>query len=188
MRDVSMASDGDFSRKNLITRYNNDLGNDLGNLLNRVVSMIGRYREGQVPEAGEAGDLERELRAVAEDSLKRAAALIEIWDLDDALEAIWGLVRRGNQYLEERQPWRLAKDPAATATLDTTLWSAAEATRLAAVMLAPFIPASSSRILAQLGLRPLEDGDWQARGRWGTEAMTTVSEPTPLFPRIDVEV
>ncbi|CAN5552954.1 methionine--tRNA ligase [soil metagenome] len=187
MRDVSLSSDGDFSRRNLIGRYNNDLGNDLGNLLNRVVSMIGRYRDGVISPPGDAGDLERELRATAEASRAQAEALIEIWDLDDALDAIWQLVRRANQYIEERQPWRLAKDPESSEILDTTLWSAAEATRLAAVLLAPYIPTTSDKILAQLGLTPLQDGDWVKRGNWGADQYFRVGKPEPLFPRIDLD-
>ncbi|CAN5730952.1 methionine--tRNA ligase [soil metagenome] len=187
MRDVSLASDGDFSRANLIKRYNDDLGNDLGNLLNRVVSMIGRYRNGSVPGSTAPGDLEAELRLTAETSRARAETLLEAWDLDDAVEAIWQLVRRTNQYLEERQPWKLAKDPARAGDLDTTLWSAAEATRLAAVLLAPYIPTTADRIMEQLGLPPLRAGDWKTRGNWGSDQFGEVGQAVPLFPRIEVE-
>jgi methionyl-tRNA synthetase len=186
MRDVSIASDGDFSRANLIRRYNNDLGNDLGNLLNRVVSMVGRYRDGAIPAAGsEEGEPELALRRVADAARRDGEALIQAWDLDDALEAIWTLVRRANQYLEERQPWRLAKDQASASLLDTTLWSAAEATRMAALLLAPYIPSTSDRIRAQLGLDPLRDGDWRTIGSWGSERLTRIQAEGTLFPRIE---
>lgn len=187
MRDVSLASDGDFSRANLIHRYNSDLGNDLGNLLNRVVAMIGRYRQGVVPAASQSGELERDLQHVAAESMSHARRLIEIWDLDDALNAIWQLVRRTNQYLEERQPWKLAKDADRAADLDTTLWSAAEGTRLAALMLAPYIPATADRIMSQLGLPPVEAGDLETRGGWGSVSYAHVGVPEPLFPRIEIE-
>jgi methionyl-tRNA synthetase len=187
MREVSLASDGDFSRVNLIHRYNNDLGNDLGNLLNRVVSMIGRYRQGAVPARGEAGELERDLESVAGESIAHGRRLIEVWDLDDALTAIWQLVRRTNQYLEERQPWKLAKDPERAAELDTTLWSAAEGTRLAGLMLAPFIPTTADRIMGQLGLPAIEHGDLKKLGQWGAVEFGAVGMPEPLFPRIEVE-
>jgi methionyl-tRNA synthetase len=187
MREVSVGLDGDFSRANLIRRYNDDLGNDLGNLLNRVVSMIGRYRDGVVPQPTASADLEAELRQTAETSKVRAEALLEAWDLDDALEAIWQLVRRTNQYLEERQPWKLAKDPEQAAALDTTLWSAAEGTRLAAILLAPYIPTTSNRILEQLGLPALQNGDWVNRGQWGADQYDQVGKPEPLFPRIEIE-
>jgi len=187
MRDVSLASDGDFSRANLIRRHNTDLGNDLGNLLNRVVSMIGRYRGGVVPQPGEPGELELELRAVAEAARDNSALEIERWDLDDALDAIWTLVRRANQYLEARQPWKLAKLPENAGALDSTLWSAAEATRLIALFLAPFIPTTSDRIMDQLGLPPVEPGDWIAKGVWGAVELGQTRLAGPLFPRIETE-
>jgi methionyl-tRNA synthetase len=185
MRDVSLSSDGDFSRANLIHRYNSDLGNDLGNLLNRVVSMIGRYRDGAVPSPGDVGELERDLRATAEQSRQHAERLIEEWDLDDALNAIWQLVRRTNQYLEERQPWRAAKDPGRSEELDTTLWFAAEGTRLAGLLLAPYLPATADRVMAQLGLPALRLGDWVDCGQWGSVPFSRVGAPEPLFPRIE---
>lgn len=185
MRDVSLASDGDFSRANLIRRHNDDLGNDLGNLLNRVVAMIGRYRNGEVPIPEGPGALEDDLRRVAEDARDRAAAQLDAWDLDDALESIWSLVRRANQYLEERQPWKLARQPAAASLLDTALWSAAEATRLAAILLAPYIPTTADRIMAQLGLPSIPDGAWTRDAEWGTTTFTRVNPAGPLFPRIE---
>jgi methionyl-tRNA synthetase len=184
-RDVSFASDGDFSTANLIQRHNSDLGNDLGNLLNRVVAMIGRYHGGDVPKPGEPGEPELSLRKVAEDASAQAAKLIEAWDLDGALDALWLLVRRANQYLEERQPWKLAKNPEAQETLDTTLWTAAEATRLIAIYLAPFIPSTSDRMLAQLGLDPVTPGAWTRDAIWGCVDFTQVQAPVPLFPRIE---
>ncbi len=185
MRDVSFSSDGDFSRANLIQRHNSDLGNDLGNLLNRVVSMIGLYRGGDVPTPGEPGELELSLRSVAEAAGANGAAAIDAWDLDGALDAIWSLVKRANQYLEERKPWLLAKQPEAIQTLDTTLWTAAEASRLIAIYLAPFIPTTSDRMMAQLGLDSITDGAWNRDGSWGAVTFSQVKPPVPLFPRIE---
>jgi methionyl-tRNA synthetase len=187
MRDLSFSSDGDFSRSKLIRRYNDDLGNDLGNLLNRVVSMIGRYRSGAVPAPGESGDLEADLRLVAEQANVKAAHHIDRWELNEALEHIWLLVRRANQYLEGRKPWMLAKDEANAALLDTTLYTAAEATRLAGLFLAPFMPGTSDRIMAQLGLESVRDGAWISEGAWGSVTFTDVNSAGPLFPRIEVE-
>ena len=187
MRDVSLSSDGDFSRANLIRRHNDDLGNDLGNLLNRVVSMIGRYRDGEIPTPGDAGPLEADMQRMAAEAKEKSSALIEAWDLDDALDAIWVFVKRTNQYLEERQPWKQAKDPEQAKDLDTTLWTAAESLRLAAIQLAPFIPGSADKIMAQLGLPDLSDGDAVTRGTWGSESFGTVNPLGPIFPRIEIE-
>ena len=191
LRDVSFTSDGDFSRARLIRRHNDDLGNDLGNLLNRVVSMIGRYRGGVIPEGGKNGEdgkggrPEVELREVVEAAKARAEASIEAWSLNDALDGIWTAIRRTNQYLEERRPWTLAKQPDQAAELDTTLWSAAEATRIVALLLAPFLPSTADRILAQLGLSAAVDGAWRDQATWGAVALGTVAPAGPLFPRIE---
>lgn len=187
MREMTFTSDGDFSRANLIRRYNNDLGNDLGNLLNRVVSMIGRYRAKAVPKSIQPGDLERDVEDLAARTVGDVAKLIENWELDDALVAIWGLIRRANQYLEERKPWALAKSPETAADLDTTLWTATEALRIAAVLVASYMPKSADAILGQLGLGPVADGDWAEKTVWGAVPFGSVAEPQPLFPRIEME-
>jgi len=183
VRDTSFSSDGDFSRAHLIRRYNDDLGNDLGNLLNRIVAMTGRYRGGAIARPGAIGEPEANLRIVAEEAARTSAEQIENWELNTALESIWVLVRRVNQYLEERKPWSLAKDPANAELLDTVLWSAAEATRIAALLLAPFIPQTSDRIYDQLGLDPIAHGDLASKIGWGSVAFGSVRPGGPLFPR-----
>ena len=187
MRESSFSSDVDFSRANLIRRNNDDLGNDLGNLLNRVVSMIGRYRGKAVPTPGDPGDLEEELRIVATEARLNAARAIEEWELNTALEQIWTLVRRSNQYLEARKPWSLAKREEDAGLLDTVLWTAAEATRISAILLAPFIPDGSDRMMSQLGLSPVTGGAWTRDADWGSVTFSDVDPQGPLFPRIEAE-
>jgi methionyl-tRNA synthetase len=188
-RDLSFSSDGDFSRAQLIRRHNDDLGNDLGNLLNRVVSMIGRYRKGVVPTPGDPEGLEEELRLVAEEARVKVARGIEDWELNEAVDAAWTLVRRANQYLEARKPWMIAKAKTeeSEGLLDTVLWTAAEATRISALLLAPFIPTSADRMMAQLGLDPISGGAWERDSAWGSVAYTEVQPAGPLFPRIEIE-
>src|SRR6266542_4827871 len=127
MRDVSFERDGDFTRANLIQRYNADLANALGNLLNRTVSMIDRYFEGTVPEPeATGGEREADVLRVAVAAGKAAADGIESLDFDAALDGAWQLVRRANQYIDESEPWRLARDPAQKPRLGTVLYHAAE--------------------------------------------------------------
>jgi methionyl-tRNA synthetase len=191
MRDISFERDGDFARANLIQRYNADLANDLGNLLNRTVSMIGRYFQGVVPAATEEvtpGDTD--LRRIALEAGAATTAGIERWDFDAALDGTWQLVRRANQYVDENEPWRLARDPARRARLATVLYHAAESVRLLGIYLAPFVPSSAAKLRAQLGLPPLAAGAWHPQrgeaGWGGLPAGTRTASPQPIFPRIEV--
>ncbi len=186
MRDVSFASDSNFSRVNLLRRYNDELVNDLGNLLNRVVSMVMRYRKGVVAPLAEGGAREAELRAVAAEARQQAETRIGRWELDAALGAIWNLVRRGNQYVEQSEPWKLAKSPEQAQQLDLVLASAAETLRLLSIYLAPFIPDACDRIAQQLGQEGVSAGSWAATGNWGDVAITQVQPGPVLFPRREV--
>ncbi|HEX2513811.1 MAG TPA: methionine--tRNA ligase [Chloroflexota bacterium] len=204
MRDISFERDGDFTQANLIQRYNSDLANDLGNLLNRTVSMIGRYFEGVVqgppaegmvqgpPAEGVAGGDERDaqLRRVAEEAGALTAAGIERWDFDGALDGTWSLVRRANQYIDENEPWKLARDPQQRGRLGGVLYGAAESLRLLGLYLAPVIPTAAARMREQLGLPALAPGAWhlqRGEARWGgLPPGTRVQRAQPIFPRIEV--
>ncbi|HEV2654976.1 MAG TPA: class I tRNA ligase family protein, partial [Ktedonobacteraceae bacterium] len=188
MRGLSFAADGDFSRSALARLYNDELGNDLGNLLNRVVSLVQRYRNGTIPQAGPPGEREEELQRVVAETRARAASALESWEIGAALNIIWNLVRRTNQYIEHSEPWKLARQPDRSEQLDTVLYTAAEVTRLLAILLAPYIPTSSNRILAQLGLPPVANGAWEHEGAWGSVPLVKVVPGALLFPRIDAGV
>ena len=186
MRDVSFESDGDFARANLIQRFNSDLANDLGNLLNRTVSMIGRYFEGVVPESAGGGE---DVRQTAVRAAEEAGRLLEEWDFDGALDAIWRIVRRANQYIDESEPWKLARDQEKRGELGTVLYRCADALARLTVLLAPFIPAAAGKMRGQLSLGEVETGDW---GRAAAEgdlmlAGTVLQKAQPVFPRIEVE-
>ncbi len=187
LHNLSFASDGDFSRAGLIRHYNDELANDLGNLLNRVVSMINRYRGGAIPAPGPVDVLEEDLQKVARETPRRAAAALESWDIGAALNITWEFVRRTNQYIEQSEPWRLARQAGQESRLDSVLYSAAEATRLLAIFLAPYIPSASNRIRAQLGLSPMSNAAWVHEGTWGSRPLTRVVPGPLLFPRILTE-
>jgi methionyl-tRNA synthetase len=187
-RNLSFAQDSDFSRSGLLRHYNDELGNDLGNLLNRVVSMIKRYRQGNVPVPGALGPLEQELQVMATEAQQRATAALDSWEINVALNSIWNVVRRVNQYIEQNEPWKLAKQPEQAEKLDTVLYSAAEATRILAILLAPFIPTSSQRIMEQLNLPSIQHGAWEYQTVWGSTPFTQVVPGALLFPRMDAEV
>lgn len=191
LREVPATGDADYTDEKLERRYNADLANDLGNLLNRTVSMIRRYRGGSVPAAGELTDLDRELLGVASrvaPSVHRA--LGEDYDPQAALASIWELVVRANRYVEENAPWVLAKaaksgDQEAESRLSSVLYHLADSLRLIGQALRPFLPETAGKIAVQLGVE-LESDPWPgalASGRLA--AGTATGNPEPIFPRLD---
>lgn len=184
LRTLAFGADGDFSRAGLLQRYNDELANDLGNLLHRVASMLERYCQGQIPQPGVLSDLEEDVQRVAEETRQEIEQALEHWEIARALESIWSLVRRVNRYLEHNAPWRLAMQ-VRQERLDTILATAAEALRLLALYLAPFIPTASARMLSQLGQPALQPGDWHTLGTWGAGASQAgrLGERTILFAR-----
>lgn len=185
LRSLSFPTDGDFARAGLIQRYNDELAKDLGNLLYRVANMLQRYRQGIIPPAGTPDVLEIDLQGVAVEAREGVEKGLENWEIGRALESVWSLVRRTNQYLEQSEPWRLARDPGQQERLNTVLNSAAEALRLLGIYLAPFLPEASARILAQLGQPAPQAGDWESIGFWGAMPLLNISETHVLFPRFE---
>lgn len=192
LRVVPPTGDHNFTYENFEARYNADLANDLGNLVNRTVSMIGRYRDSLVPSASHVGDLETPLHDITDHLPGRVAAAMAGYDPQSALEAVWTLVTRTNKYVEEAAPWTVAKEArngeeAAVKRLDTILYTLAESVRLIAVYLEPFLPGTSAAIHTQLGIE--QAGTWTDRTKWGgLEAGTVVTRPEPLFPRLETPV
>jgi methionyl-tRNA synthetase len=175
MREVGFGHDGSVSTAGFATRYESELANDLGNLASRVTAMVVRYRDGRVPDVA----LDRDLATEIDGASPEVCELLDRADISAALEAIWQRVRRCNRYVEERAPWALAKDPERAAELDRVLASLAEALRVIAVLLHPWLPDSSAKLLAALAApeTALEGARMQA-GRLGT-----ISRLDPLFPK-----
>ena len=183
-REVRFGEDGTFTAEGFEARYSQELANELGNLLNRVVSMIGRYRDGVVPpDGGHDGELAAEVAAAA----RACVTGFDRLDLSRAAEDVWRLVQRLNRLVEQRAPWTLAKDPARAGELDQTLFSLAEGLRAAAILLWPVIPGSAARILAALGQDPADVS--LARAEWGAGTAGATVVPTGrLFPRVEEKV
>ena len=183
MRDIATGQDADFNEERLKARYNADLANDLGNLVNRTVSMARRYRNGTLA----AGPADKSADALAievlgSEAARRFDAALGAYQIHSALEAVWELIAAANGFVESSAPWKLAKDPDRVARLDEVLVTLVEAARLAAVLVHPVIPQASDELLAQLGcsgnLTPV----------WGVVAAGhTVGEPRPVFPRLEPE-
>ena len=162
-REVSFGQDGQISTAGFEARYETELANEYGNLANRTLSMIGRYRDGVVPEA----DAEPELAADFDGAPDRLQALLDEAELTQALEEVWKLVRRLNQYVEETAPWKLAKDDAKAARLDSVLYGLAEGLRVVTLLLHAYMPDATARLLDALAEpgRGLESSAREAAAR-----------------------
>jgi len=185
LRELPRTEDTDLTTARLVARYNADLANDLGNLVHRTITMLHRYRGGVIPtpdvaHAG-AGDVARIADGVP--PLLRDA--LDDFDFRAALGAIWELVRRANQFVEETAPWSLARrqaagDRDAARELDTALYTLAESVRLLTHHLAPFLPVVSGAMATQLGLQSAGGNTWGE-----LDPGISVCMPKPIFPRID---
>ena len=178
VRELAIGPDGNWTDAGFSARYHAELANGLGNLINRSLSMLNRYRKGVVPQPSS------ELAKDAEKAAAESWAAIEKNELQDALVSIWGLVNRANQYVDQTAPFKMAKDPAQSARLDEVLYNLAESCRILAVLLWPFIPGTSARIYAQLNLKTTPDKRTEAQ--WGgLVAGHVIGSPEALFPRRD---
>jgi methionyl-tRNA synthetase len=178
VRELDIGPDGNWTDQGFSARYHAELANGLGNLVNRSLSMLKRYRNGQVPTR--AADLAADAERVANETKKN----LENHQLQAALESIWSLITRANQYVDQTTPFKLAKDPGQAARLDAVLYSLAEACRVLAVLLWPFLPGTAAKIYAQLGLAGAPDRFTEAR--WGVlPPGHVIGEVGPLFPRKD---
>jgi methionyl-tRNA synthetase len=191
LRAVSPTGDANFTYENFEARYNADLANDLGNLLNRTVSMVLRYRDGSIPSPGFDGELERSIEKLARVAIANFPRLLMEYDPQTALDNVWELVTRCNKYVEERAPWNLAKreaegDAVAEQELSTTLWTLAESLRVISELLNPLLPSTAQKIRQQLGVKE-QAAEWQSRLAWGNlEPETKVGRAEPLFPKLEV--
>ncbi len=184
IREMNVGQDCEFSRELFLTRYNSDLANDLGNLVNRVLNMTNRFAGGAVPAAGPEGEPELELRRLWEAIRGDYVALFGQFQFHTGLERLFAFVRSINGYVEKRAPWKLAKstEPADPALLQTSLAVMAEALRLASVALRPVMPGATEKINGVLGYRPA--GAWLDELAWGGGLSgAKVAASLVLFPR-----
>jgi len=189
LRELPFGSDGVFSPESFVERTNFDLANDLGNLLNRTVSMINKYFDGAIPEInGLQTEFDGPLQRVAEQTVKVYEQHMERMQFSIVLSEVWALISRTNKYIDETQPWVLAKDEAAKEQLASVMAHLAESLRMTAVMLQPFLPNAPKQIIEQLGLTK-EALAWDTLQKFGQIPAGTqvVSKGTPIFPRLELE-
>ncbi len=187
LREIALGSDGNFTQELFVTRINADLANDLGNLLSRTVAMIEKYFNGQIPSVAEATDFDASLLALAGETKGRVEQAMDKLRPQEALAAIWDLVKRANKYIDETMPWVLAKEEAKRPQLATVLYNLADVLRLTATLLQPFMPRTPQKIWEQLGLDVGQEADWEQAVPGRLVAGQSVKKGKPLFPRRDLE-
>ncbi|MGE4053399.1 MAG: methionine--tRNA ligase [Vicinamibacterales bacterium] len=186
-REMVFGQDASFTDEAFLTRYNADLANDLGNLVSRATTMIHRYCGGVVPRAVEslqARTEEADLAGAVDAMITRVPELVGTFQLSAALREIWDVIGATNRYIVLREPWKLAKRPEARGELETALAMTADALRVIAELLRPFLPETGERALRMLGVEPRATS-WAGLRRGDLAPGTKLGESSALFPRIE---
>lgn len=188
MRALPFGHDGVFTPEDFIARINYDLANDLGNLLNRTVAMINKYNQGMVPPiTTDITDYDADLVGTANEVLKNYAKLMDELHFSDALAEVWRLIGRANKYIDETEPWRLAKAPTAKKQLDSVLGHLAESLRIVALLLQPVMTHAPKKIFAQLGLDFADANARQFKFGYFPANVKVIAKGKPIFPRLKMD-
>ena len=183
LSEMPYNSDGSITYEAVITRYNNDLANNLGNLVSRTHAMTKKYFDGIVPTPTVSADPDSDLKAAVEEGIRLSRELMGSYHVADAIESIFSMLRRANKYIDETTPWVLAKNEADKPRLATVIYNLLEVIRIGAVLLAPYMPETSEKIFSQLGT---DLSDYSTVSDFGAlESGKPLGEASTLFARID---
>lgn len=183
LSEMPYANDGSITYENVITRYNNDLANNLGNLVSRTIAMAKKYFDGMVPVPSVEANPDQELKDTVLQAIRQFQEQMDSYHIADAMETVFSMLRRANKYIDETTPWALAKDPDAKERLGTVLYNLLESIRIAAVLLTPAMPTTCDSIFQQLATSKKDYDSLSAFG--ALEAGKSLGEASMLFSRID---
>lgn len=190
MRELPFGSDGVFTPEAFVERTNFDLANDLGNLVNRTISMINKYFDGELPAyQGPLHELDEEMEAMALETVKSYTESMESLQFSVALSTVWKFISRTNKYIDETTPWVLAKDDSQKDMLGNVMAHLVENIRYAAVLLRPFLTHAPKEIFEQLNINNPQFMEFSSLEQYGvlTESIMVTGQPKPIFPRLDSE-
>ncbi|OLF65851.1 methionine--tRNA ligase [Staphylococcus sp. MB377] len=190
MRELPFGSDGVFTPEAFVERTNYDLANDLGNLVNRTISMINKYFQGELPAyEGPKHELDEDMEALAHETVKHFNESMESFQFSVALSTVWKFISRTNKYIDETTPWVLAKDDSQKDMLGNVMAHLVENIRYAAVLLRPFLTHAPKEIFKQLNINEPELFELESLEQYGAlkQPIMVTEKPTPIFPRLDTE-
>ncbi|MCD2138341.1 methionine--tRNA ligase [Salinicoccus halitifaciens] len=190
MREVPFGSDGVFTPESFVDRTNYDLANDLGNLVNRTLSMINKYFDGELPEyKGQMNEFDEGLENTVRENIQAYEDAMEALEFNKALRATWTIISRTNKYIDETTPWVLAKDESKKEELGNVMVHLAENIRIAAILLKPYLPHGPKEIFRQLNMVDATLEEYDSIMTYGAIKVDgrVIEKPQPIYPRLDVE-